>query len=109
MANHTALRIYLLETDKHDGVPVYQAVINYLHKHDYAGATVLRGLESFGSRTHRIHNAGILDLSANLPVVVEVIDTNERIATLKASLKDSGVLGSRMITEPHRPATVRSM
>jgi len=98
MPDQIQLRLYLLETDKFDGAPAYQAVARYLLKHDYAGATVYRGLEGYGA-THKLHSADILDLSSSLPVVVEVIDSPDRIRALTNHLKDSGLAKGRLLTE----------
>ena len=104
MPDQVQFRLYLLETDKFDGAPAYQAVARYLLKHDYAGATVYRGLEGYGT-THKLHSADILDLSSNLPVVVEVIDSSDRISTLTKHLKDSGLAKGRLLTEQTVHAT----
>ena len=98
MPDQIQFRLYLLETDKFDGAPAYQAVARYLLKHDYAGATVYRGLEGYGT-THKLHSADILDLSSSLPVVVEVIDSPDRIRALTSHLKDSGLAKGRLLTE----------
>jgi uncharacterized protein len=98
MSEQILLRLYLLETDKFKGAPAYQAVIKYLLKHDFAGATIFRGLEGFGT-THKVHSADILDLSSNLPIVIEVIDTRNRIDTLKQALKDTNMANPRLAVE----------
>lgn len=72
------LRIYIGESDRHEGLPLYEWIVRRARADGLAGATVLRGLEGFGARS-RIHTAKILRLSADLPVVVEIIDTREKI------------------------------
>lgn len=104
MTDQVQLRLYLLETDKFGGLPAYQAISRYLLGHDYAGATVLRGLEGYGT-THRLHSADVLDLSASLPIVVEIIDTRERINGLKAYLQKSSLAKGRLLTEQPVHAT----
>ncbi len=72
------LRIYLGESDKHDGRPLYQWLVEQARAHGLAGATALRGLCGFGAHS-RMHSAKILRLSSDLPVVVEIVDQAERI------------------------------
>jgi len=72
------LRIFLGESDKHEGMPLYEWIVRKAREQGLAGATVLRGLEGFGAHS-RIHTAKILRLSADLPIVVEVVDTREKI------------------------------
>jgi PII-like signaling protein len=72
------LRIYLGEADKHGGLPLYEWIVRKAKEVGLAGATVLRGVEGFGGH-HRIHTAKILDLSSDLPVIVEIIDELEKI------------------------------
>lgn len=72
------LRIYIGESDKHEGRPLYQWLVEQARIHGLAGATTLRGLSGFGAHS-RLHTAKILRLSSDLPVVVEIIDTPERI------------------------------
>lgn len=104
MQDQVQLRLYLLETDKFEGAPAYQAIARYLLKHDFAGATVYRGLEGYGT-THKLHSADVLDLSANLPVIIEVIDTPDHISAFERHLKDSGLARGRLITEQPVRAT----
>jgi len=72
------LRIFLGESDKHEGMPLYEWIVRKAREQGLAGATVLRGLEGFGAHS-RIHTAKILRLSTDLPIVVEVVDTREKI------------------------------
>lgn len=73
------LRIYIGETDHWHGQPLYHAIIQKAKELDMAGATVFRGLEGYGANS-RIHTAKILDLSTDLPVLVEIVDSDEYIA-----------------------------
>ncbi len=75
------LRIYIGESDKHHGKPLYQTIVEEARKLGLAGATVLRGIMGFGA-TSRVHTARILRLSEDLPVVVEIVDTGEQLAKL---------------------------
>ncbi len=72
------LRIYIGESDKHEGMPLYSWLVRKAREVGLAGATVLRGLEGFGA-TSRVHTAKILRLSTDLPLVIEIVDKNERI------------------------------
>ncbi|MGA3244900.1 MAG: DUF190 domain-containing protein [Bacteroidota bacterium] len=73
------LRIFLGESDKIDHKPLYEVIIEEARKRGLAGATVLRGIEGFGANSRVIHTAKILRLSEDLPIVVELIDTEENI------------------------------
>lgn len=81
------LRIFIGESDKHEGKTLYQYLVEQLRKHHFAGVTVLRGIEGFGHKS-LIHSANVLDLSTDLPIIVEVIDTEERIEELKKMIDD---------------------
>ncbi|MBI4535193.1 MAG: DUF190 domain-containing protein [Ignavibacteriae bacterium] len=72
------LRIFLGESDRLDGRPLHELIVVRAKEHGLAGATVLRGVEGFGARS-RIHTARILRLSEDLPIVVEVVDVEEKI------------------------------
>lgn len=72
------LRIFIGESDRHEGIPLYEWIVRRARRQGLAGATVVRGLEGFG-RHSRIHTGKILRLSTDLPVVVEVVDTREKI------------------------------
>ena len=72
------LRIFVSESDRRDGVPLYEWLVRQAREHGLAGATVLRGLEGFGAHS-RLHTAKILRLSSDLPIVIEIVDTRERI------------------------------
>ena len=72
------LRIFLGESDRHDGEPLYEWIVRRAREQGLAGATVLRGIEGFGARS-RLHTSKILRLSEDLPIVVEIVDTRERI------------------------------
>jgi len=72
------LRIFIGESDKHDGMPLYEWIVQQARVHGLAGATVLRGTTGFGAHS-RIHSAKILQLSEDLPVIIEIVDTHEKI------------------------------
>jgi len=66
------------ESDKHDGKPLYEWLVLKARSSGLAGATVLRGIEGFGAHS-RLHTAKILRLSEDLPIVVEIVDTREKV------------------------------
>ncbi|MFQ5628763.1 MAG: DUF190 domain-containing protein [bacterium] len=72
------LRIFIGESDKHEGKPLFEWIVQKARENGLAGATVLRGLEGFGAHS-RIHTAKILRLSEDLPIVIEIVDTSEKI------------------------------
>lgn len=72
------LRIYFGESDQWRGRPLYLALLDALKKQGLAGATVVRGVAGFGAHS-RIHTASILRLSEDLPLILEIIDTPEKI------------------------------
>lgn len=72
------LRIFIGEGDRYEGTPLYEWIVQRAREHHMAGATVLRGLEGFGTHS-RMHTAKILRLSQNLPIVIEIVDTTEKI------------------------------
>lgn len=72
------LRIHIGEDDKVDGKLLYKKIIEILRENDIAGATVLRGIMGYGASS-RIHTASILDISSDLPIIIEIIDKEEKI------------------------------
>ena len=72
------LRIYIGESDRHEGLPLYEWIVRRAREQGLAGATVLRGLEGFGAHS-RLHTAKVLRLSSDLPIVVEIVDTITKI------------------------------
>lgn len=70
--------IYIGEADRHGGISLHDAIVELLRREGCAGATVLRGVAGFG-RSSRIHTASILRLSQDLPIVVEWVDSPERV------------------------------
>jgi PII-like signaling protein len=75
------LRVFCGESDTWEGHPLYQAVVRKAKELGLAGATVLRGPMGFGANS-RVHTAKLLDLSTDLPIVIEIVDTAEKIQTL---------------------------
>jgi PII-like signaling protein len=72
------LRVFIGDADKHGGMPLYEWIVREAKNKGLAGATVLRGMEGFGAST-RIHSAKLLDLSSDLPVIIEIVDELEKI------------------------------
>lgn len=72
------LRIFIGENDRHAGRPLYEAIVLKARELHLAGATVLRGPMGFG-HSSRLHTAKILRLSEDLPLVIEIVDTEEKI------------------------------
>lgn len=79
------LRVFLGESDRHDGRPLYEVIVMEARRRGLAGATVLRGIMGFGADSH-MHTAKILRLSEDLPIVVEIVDTADRIAEFLPNL-----------------------
>jgi PII-like signaling protein len=89
------LRLFIGESDTWHGKPLYQAIVERVREAGLAGATVLRGIEGFGADS-RIHTSRILRLSEDLPVVIEVVDTAERIDEIVPVLDE--MVGEGMLT-----------
>lgn len=89
------LRIFIGESDTYQGRPLYQAIVRRVREEGLAGATVLRGIEGFG-RHSRIHTSRILRLSEDLPLVIEIVDTEERIARVLPILDE--MIGEGLVT-----------
>lgn len=97
------MRIFVGEGDRHHHRPLYEALVELLWREGLAGATVLRGVSGFGAR-RAFHTAKLLELSADLPVIVEVIDARERIDAVLPRLEE--LMGGGLITL-HRLDAVR--
>jgi PII-like signaling protein len=89
------LRIFVGESDRWHGKPLYQAIVERVREEGLAGATVLRGIEGFGADS-RLHTARILRLSEDLPVVVEIVDSAEQIERILPVLDE--MVGEGMVT-----------
>lgn len=79
------LRIFVGEDDRADGKPLYEWLVLQARTRGLAGATVLRGIMSFGSRS-RVHTFKIERLSLDLPIVIEMVDTRERLDEFLAAV-----------------------
>ena len=78
--------LYLSDTAKRHGIPVYTGVLDFLFRQGIAGATAVKGVAGFGSG-HRMHAAHILELSDHLPIRIEVIDTKEKVDAIMDELQ----------------------
>ena len=94
-ANAVLLRVFLGETDRHDHRPLYEAIVLKARETRLAGATVLRGPMGFG-HSSRLHTAKILRLSEDLPIVIEIVDSREKIDAFLPVL--DGMMGSGLVT-----------
>ncbi len=91
----TLMRIYLGERDKFHGKPLYEAIVMLLRKRHFAGATVLRATMGFGASSH-LRSDRIEVLSTDLPIVIECVETAERIQDVLPDL--DGMIGGGLIT-----------
>ncbi len=91
-------RIYIGESDTWEGRPLYEAIVHRLRERGIAGATVIRGIEGYGKRSV-LHTTRILRLSEDLPVVVEVVDREDRLRAVLPEL-DSMVADGMITLEP---------
>lgn len=107
------LRVLIGESDKHEGKPLHEQIVLAARRRGMAGATVLKGVLGFGAHS-RIHTAKILRLSEDLPMVIEIVDTPERIEAFLPEL--DAMIGEGLVTlervrviayrhEPNAPAS----
>jgi uncharacterized protein len=89
------LRIFIGESDRWHGKPLYQAIVERVREEGLAGATVLRGIEGFGADS-RLHTARLLRLSEDLPVVIEIVDSGDQIERILPALDE--MVGEGMVT-----------
>jgi PII-like signaling protein len=78
-------RIYIGESDTWHGRPLYEAIVHMLRERGFAGATVLRGIEGFGAKQH-LHTTRILSLSQDLPILIEIVDQEDRLRAVLPEL-----------------------
>ena len=75
------LRIFIGENDHLKGKELFEAIIFYARERGIAGATVVRGIEGYGAHS-RIHKTSFVELSDDLPIIIEIVDTEEKIEAL---------------------------
>jgi len=90
------LRIFIGESDKVEGRPLYQEIVEEARRRGMAGATVLRGFLGFGANS-RIHTSKVLRLSEDLPLVIEIVDAEDKIEAFMPYLDD--IIGEGLITQ----------
>jgi uncharacterized protein len=89
------LRIFIGESDRYQHRPLYEAIVLKARELQLAGATVLRGPMGFGKSSH-LHTAKILRLSMDLPMVIEIVDTEEKVNEFLPVLDD--MIGGGLVT-----------
>ena len=107
----TLMRIFIGESDKYHGKPLYEALLEKFREKGLAGATVIRGVAGFGASSV-VHTEKVLRLSLDLPLIIEVVETEEAIQGVLPDLDD--MIGGGLITLEraqvilYRPADARS-
>jgi len=96
--NGVLLRVFTGESDKFQHKPLYKAIVQKTRELGLAGATVLRGSEGFGAHSV-VHKSALLEMSSDLPVVIEIVDTEEKITLLLPHLET--MVQEGMITMEH--------
>ncbi len=89
------VRIFIGESDRWHHKPLYEEIVRAAREHGLAGATVLRGVEGF-ERSSRVHSTRILRLSEDLPLVIEIVDSEENIEAFLPKLDE--MMGSGLVT-----------
>jgi PII-like signaling protein len=84
--NGVLLRVFIGESDKFEHKPLYEAIVQKVRELGLVGATVLRGVEGFGAHSV-VHKSQLLEMSTGLPLVVEIVDTEENIQRILPSLE----------------------
>jgi uncharacterized protein len=83
------LRIFIGEADRHHGKPLYEWIVRQAREEGMAGATVLRGMMGFGANSRIIHTFKIERLSEDLPVIIEIVDSREKLEKFLARIEGS--------------------
>jgi PII-like signaling protein len=91
----TLMRIHIGERDKHEGRPLYEAIVHLLRQRGMAGATVFRGIMGFGASAG-VHTEKVLRLSLDLPIVIECVETEEKIQAVLPEL--DRMMGGGLVT-----------
>jgi uncharacterized protein len=91
----TLMRIHIGESDRWRGKPLYEAIVQLLRQEQFSGATVLRGVGGFGSSSV-YHTDKVLRLSQDLPIVVETVESHERIEQILPRLDE--MIGGGLVT-----------
>jgi PII-like signaling protein len=93
--DYTLMKIFVNESNQYKGQSVYRAIVRKLSQEKIKGATVFRGITGFGAE-NQIHTVDILRLSVDLPVVVEVVDTEKNIERILPEIKQ--MIGESLVT-----------
>jgi uncharacterized protein len=89
------MRIFIAEGDRYEHRPLYEALVEMLRKEGFAGATVLRGVSGFGA--HSVyHSQKLLDLSADLPMIIEAVENEDKINSVMPRI--DAMMSGGMIT-----------
>ena len=89
------LRIFVGESDRHEKMPLHEWIVRRAREQGLAGATVLRGLEGYGAHS-RLHTAKVLRLSSDLPIVIEIVDTAEKVEAFLPQI--DGAIAEGLVT-----------
>lgn len=95
VGDNVLMRIFIGESDRHGHQPLHEAIVNLLRREGIAGATVLRGIAGFGGRSV-YHTDKILQLSSDLPLVIEVVDSQDNLDRIMPQLNE--MMSGGMIT-----------
>lgn len=95
IGENVLMRIFIGEGDRHEHRPLYEALVELFRKEGFAGATVLRGICGYGAN-RVFHSQRLLDLSADLPLIVEVVESEEKISKLMPRI--DAMMAGGMIT-----------
>lgn len=103
------MRIHIGERDEYDGRPLHEEILNLLRRRQYAGATVFRGISGFGASS-RVHKSHLFGLSQDVPMVIECVETEEKVKAVLPEL-DRMISGGLVTLErakvimyrPHKP------
>jgi PII-like signaling protein len=93
----TLVRIFIGDDDKWHHAPLDRALVERLRREGFAGATVLRGVAGFGARSV-VHTANLVDLSGDLPIVIEVVEDDEHVQRLLTILDEMLASGGALVT-----------
>jgi PII-like signaling protein len=104
--NGSLLRIFISENSRCEGKSLYEWIARQAQQHGLAGVTIVRGMEGFGSHKE-IHSSKMLDMSFNLPIIVHIVDTAEKIEAF-VNLLDSVIDEGLITIQPVHMRTYRS-
>jgi len=97
----TLLRIFIGEADKYEHKPLYEWIVLQAREQGLAGATVLRGMMGFGANTRQIHTFRFDTLSEDLPIIIEIVDTQEKLERYLQSIEPHLTAGLVTLEKAH--------